>query len=299
MQSLKCPSCGAVLELPDNLRIAHCVYCGTKVILEQNGTAEELQSLNRALELCKVALDAKNYEEALRYANTILEIDPSNVEGWINKATASFFLTTAACNRYNEALEYLRKAEDIAPTDERIIFTRGRLTDHQAQWYAYLGEEEVKHGAEIFKIYDNGYYGDIASLTTRLAFGPQEAKEKSQEHFVEAMKYFLLAASYAPDDDFILIRIENLAKNVNWVTWSNAVRKRIQTLHARNAKEEAELRLSDLRKELQQAEQNLASLRKEKGLFIGMKIGDAQDKVRKLRAEIAKYEQTASYQIPV
>lgn len=29
-----CPSCGATLELPEDLKVAHCVYCGARVIID-------------------------------------------------------------------------------------------------------------------------------------------------------------------------------------------------------------------------------------------------------------------------
>lgn len=33
-----CPSCGASLQLPDNLTKAHCMYCGTEVLVQRGGS---------------------------------------------------------------------------------------------------------------------------------------------------------------------------------------------------------------------------------------------------------------------
>ena len=101
---LNCPSCGGALELPDNLAVAHCMYCGGKVLLDQDSVVRETRDLQRYVELCRVAIEAKNHEEAIGYCNHILEIDPHNIEGWINKAVSTFWLTTGAHNRYDEAM---------------------------------------------------------------------------------------------------------------------------------------------------------------------------------------------------
>jgi DNA-directed RNA polymerase subunit RPC12/RpoP len=82
---LSCPSCGGHLELPENLEVAHCMYCGAKILLQESEVPKEHIHLKRYKELCKTALTAKNYEDALQYSNKALEIDPKDVEAWIDK----------------------------------------------------------------------------------------------------------------------------------------------------------------------------------------------------------------------
>ena len=86
MIKLNCPSCNGSLELPDNLGVAHCMYCGTKILLQQTDNEHERKSLERLIELKNVAIDANNMAEAIQYCNSILEIDPKNVEAWVDKA---------------------------------------------------------------------------------------------------------------------------------------------------------------------------------------------------------------------
>jgi len=70
MIRLICPSCGAQLELPDNLELAHCIYCGTKVVLQDHEVGKEQQQLRRYKELSQAALQANNHEEAIIYCNS-------------------------------------------------------------------------------------------------------------------------------------------------------------------------------------------------------------------------------------
>ncbi|MDE3090690.1 MAG: zinc ribbon domain-containing protein, partial [Chloroflexota bacterium] len=149
---LNCPSCGGALELPNNLTVAHCIYCGGKVLLDQDGVVSERRDLERYIELCRVAVEAKNNTEAIEYCNRILEIDPKNVEAWINKAVSTFQQTTGAHNRYDEAMEYLTKASQIAPDDGRIAEARKELTRQQAQWYNYLGNQQWEMAQKTYNI---------------------------------------------------------------------------------------------------------------------------------------------------
>jgi len=55
--------------------------------------------------------------------------------------------------------------------------------------------------------------------------------------------------------------------------------------------------LPSLRKQLQEAQSNLAKLKKEKGLFTGMKIDRAVNKIKSLKQQIAQYEQIANSEL--
>jgi DNA-directed RNA polymerase subunit RPC12/RpoP len=94
MISLKCPSCGGHLDLPENLALAHCMYCGTRILLQESELPKERQNLDRFKELSKVALQAENFEEAVLYCNKILEIDPKDVDAWVDKAVSTFWLSS-------------------------------------------------------------------------------------------------------------------------------------------------------------------------------------------------------------
>jgi len=105
---LKCPSCNGDLELPDNLEVAHCLYCGTKILLKEVNRSNNIKQL---IELSNAALRAKNFPEVIEYCNKILEIDSNHIDAWIDKAVAFSWLTAQSHHQYDEAMSYLKNAE--------------------------------------------------------------------------------------------------------------------------------------------------------------------------------------------
>ena len=113
MQKLNCPSCGGQLEISESLEIAHCMYCGTKILLQEQEASDEEVQIELYKELSNNALLAENYDEAIQYCNQVLEIDPKDVDSWITKAVTTLWLPQYSFG-YDEAMNYLNKAYDEA-----------------------------------------------------------------------------------------------------------------------------------------------------------------------------------------
>ena len=96
MISLKCPSCGGKLEIPENLLVAHCIYCGAEILIKEDEGLKNKINLNKYIELTKAAIEAENHEEVIEYCNKILEIDTKNIKAWVDKATSTFWLTSTS-----------------------------------------------------------------------------------------------------------------------------------------------------------------------------------------------------------
>ena len=283
---LKCPSCGSVMGKPDNTGLVQCSYCGTTITYQPPVEMIERKNTERFLEICKTALDGKNYKEAFEYANKVLEIDPKNFSAWINKAVATFWLTTVANNRYEEAMVCIAKAEQIEKDNPLIQITRESLRDAQANWFMHLGGEEIKLGYKIFNIYNTHYTlsGALADL------GSPTSKQKSQHYFIKAMNYFVLASKYWPDNHEILFSIRKLAQDANWINWSAEVNSSIARLQEMEQKSNAISQLSNLRRQLQESEGQLMKLKGEQGLFTELQITNATRKIKSLQKRIAQYE---------
>ena len=118
MIRLTCPSCNGDLELPDNLNVAHCLYCGTKILLDEN---IKNNSIKQYKEIILTALLAGNNNEVIEYCNKVLEFDSRNVDAWLDKANAIYNGTTETDDKFDEALIYLRKAYSIAPDNQRVF----------------------------------------------------------------------------------------------------------------------------------------------------------------------------------
>jgi tetratricopeptide (TPR) repeat protein len=283
MIKLNCPSCGGALDLPADLDVAHCIYCGTKILMEHSERDREQQSFTHYLELAEVAYRAKNYNETIQYCNKVLEIAPNNLETWIRKALATWWLTTGENNRYNEATEYLKKASQIAPEDARIASAEKELVRLQAWWYHKLGLDLYEVALKIWNIYDNG------TLASKV-----DAVKNSFEQFNKAMNYLLLAASYTPDDITLLMSIEGVANTIGqYVTWGDAVYSRIGSLILIRARQQREADLVKLKSELWCAEDDLKRLRLQKGLLIGRRIAETEKRIAKLKATISKNQRGA------
>ncbi len=221
MITLNCPSCGGKLELPDNLGVAHCMYCGTKILLQQTDNEYERKSLERLIELKKVAIDANNVAEALQYCNSILEIDPKNIETWIDKAISVFRLSTVEKLRYGEAMEYLKKAEQIAPDNSRIGEVRKELTCKQGNMLNELGIVEFNNGTKLYESIQPKHFLDVARAT-------DDAKAISIVHYTKGMAYLLAASDCLPDDMQILKNIAEAVRVKDWVTWSPNVYAKVE-----------------------------------------------------------------------
>lgn len=282
--TLSCPSCNGQLELPDNLGVAHCMYCGTTILLQQPDAPNEKVAIQRYKELCSTAIKSKNYTEAIQYSNSILELDPKDVDAWIDKATATFWLTSFNNNRYDEAMEYLKKAAQLFPAYSRIFEVRLNLTHEQAMWYNVLGIKK----SEIAIMTWNNYIG-ISAI---------RAAEESKEYFVSAMEYFLTASYYAPDDVVILENIEQCSKQNSYTKWSNNVFEKIATLNRLQEKKKAEESLPKIREKSTILDTELSKLKLGKGVFNKKKIKDIEDKIQEIKAEIAQKERTLAYKGP-
>jgi len=123
---------------------------------------------------------------------------------------------------------------------------------------------------------------------------PLEARSKSGEYYIEAMNYFLLAAAYLPNNTDILQHIEDLAKKPKWFnrnlySRNSTVQQKINDLQILRAKD----RLPKLNQELLQTEQDLANLKKDKGIFNIFKIDETEDKIKQLKDEITQKPQNS------
>ncbi len=292
---LKCPSCGSTMGKPSHTGIIQCNYCGTTITYHPSVENTERKNIERFLEMCKTAFTGSNYDDMLLYANKVLEIDPENFTAWVYKAIGTFWQTTVANNRYEEALEYLNKAEIFEKDNPWLQETRDSLRNSQVQWFMHLGDEEIQHGWKIYNIYATQY--DLASAITDAAFGSPDAKDNSREYFIKAMDYFLLASLYAPTHYSVLARIRKLSRETSWINWSSAVKNKVALLYRIEQKENAKRELPNLRKQLQMETTKLAKLKKEKGIFTGMKIDSATKKIKSLQQKISQYEKVSKVEI--
>lgn len=93
--AITCPSCDGQLEMDASREFGFCLYCGTKIIIQQSqkevkGTVkiDRASDIINLLILAEDALEAKNADESIEYVNRVLEIDTENYKAWLCKMKA-------------------------------------------------------------------------------------------------------------------------------------------------------------------------------------------------------------------
>jgi len=293
MQKLQCSSCGANLELPEGLTIAHCMYCGAKIVLRGETVFNEMVNLKRFSELAQVALQAKNYEDAVKYSSMVLEIDTKNVDAWIMKAQATFWLSTARDDKFETAMQYFETALRFNPADTRIVESQSRLRITYASWLNERGLDALNYARKTLDRWED----------------PLRAREESNSEFTESMKLFLNAANYEPDNLEYLQNLYICVSEAHWIPWSPSVKEKIPIIARLNQKETAqrnieknqeikkqnreriEQNIARIEQNLQQIKARVKALEGKNGFWDRAKRGDLQEDVialeKKLKEEKA------------
>lgn len=141
----KCPQCGANIEVDNTHDAGICKYCGTPFVTEKviqnyntyitnnnnfNGASINIQAgdFQNFLNLANKSLDAREGEEALKYANKALELDSKSPEAWIAKMLSMELIATFKDDKANETIEYGKNAivyasDDKKETIENTVYT--------------------------------------------------------------------------------------------------------------------------------------------------------------------------------
>jgi tetratricopeptide (TPR) repeat protein len=275
---------------PDAQGLSQCSYCGTKIILPPTDAAKENKNLVRCKELCKVARQAGNWKDLLTYASQILEIDPRNLDAWIDKALAAGSLSNWLIPRLDEAMGYLKQAGDLSPNDPRIAETTTIVQEVQFNQFMYKGLDTSQSAL---------YAINLGSV----------GRDHAVKWIVEAMGYYLGAFKIKPNDPTTQQSILTIAQygkraGVEWYQEVQTVLQRIDQSRSRQAEAEqkarqqqaAAQRLQSLRQKLQQRQAELEKLKHKQGLFVRMNIEDVQDEIKKLSTEIRQLEPTTQGQ---
>ena len=111
MISLKCPNCGAALDVNDSLEKIQCNYCGNVCILSealtQKQVIDESHKLKPFLDLAESSMQSGDYARCEEYADKAIEIDGKNAYAWYLKACGSEGLREGSGDVFlDKALQY-------------------------------------------------------------------------------------------------------------------------------------------------------------------------------------------------
>jgi hypothetical protein len=82
----RCPSCSAVIQVPDDRERANCMYCGASLMAQAAiallGGPNPKDTLAVAMQLIR----ARDFKQADDKLNRVLEYSPKNSDAWAAKA---------------------------------------------------------------------------------------------------------------------------------------------------------------------------------------------------------------------
>lgn len=130
MKALKCELCGGT-EIVKDGDFFVCQSCGMKYTLESakkmmvegvvqvEGTVktDKTADAKRLLTLAKTACKTRNFCEAERYADKVLEIDLDNIDAWAIKSIAIDWQLTIKNNRLRESSDCFLKTFQLLPNE--------------------------------------------------------------------------------------------------------------------------------------------------------------------------------------
>ncbi|WP_300676272.1 hypothetical protein [uncultured Gemmiger sp.] len=122
--TMKCPSCGGTLELDDTREFGFCIYCGTKVRVqdekarvEVSGSVkfDETDKYKNCLNLANEAYVNGNINEAYKYYTKALEIKQSEYLPIFRKGLCAGYLSSDNGLRVEEVVSGVSHGFDMAP----------------------------------------------------------------------------------------------------------------------------------------------------------------------------------------
>ncbi|MDE7269474.1 MAG: hypothetical protein K2N81_03270, partial [Acetatifactor sp.] len=100
MKALKCPSCGADIELDDSREYGFCLYCGTKIQLIEKISITGIKSEQEQLETAKKLINIGEVSEAKILLRKIVSNSPLFGEAW-------FELSCLLCDLTQKSESYI------------------------------------------------------------------------------------------------------------------------------------------------------------------------------------------------
>lgn len=135
--SAKCTQCDANIEIDDTKEAGICQYCGTAFVTEKainnyktsvadndiSGNSNNVIEVNidNLIKLAEHAIEAKNGEEVIYYANRALEINPESSKAWLLKMQAMDFVCKIGNLQVGESISYGNNAIKYAENKESTI----------------------------------------------------------------------------------------------------------------------------------------------------------------------------------
>ena len=105
LQAIKCPSCSANLQVPDDVEFVVCEYCETTIKVREIIRTETDYDVPEWMKIADNAYKGRNYDQAYDYYNMVLEKEAFHPEAWIGKGLSAGRLSEDDELRFDEMLQ--------------------------------------------------------------------------------------------------------------------------------------------------------------------------------------------------
>lgn len=199
---IKCPNCGASIQLDGSRECGFCSYCGSKVQIQDAINKIKIDKsgdIKNYLAVGRAAAEIGNGQEACEYANKVLEIDPRNAEAWELKMSGIGCMPGYNCHQMlaagNKALEICNSPEmkdriymsylSLSPlylreACDKLLQNLRALKDLYES-YGVLDSSTASERMLEYDIMARSLCDDIAQIPTLRFAVPDEEIEKNEE----------------------------------------------------------------------------------------------------------------------
>jgi len=115
--AVKCPSCNANLNIPDDVEFVICEYCETSIKVRDVVRIETDYDVPEWIKIADNAYRGRNFEEAYEYYNMVLEKESYRANAWIGKGLSAGRLSEENELRFDEMIQLITYGLSI--TDEK------------------------------------------------------------------------------------------------------------------------------------------------------------------------------------
>lgn len=134
---VRCPNCGAQVEVDETARFAWCSHCGCQMVVEDEISRFRQERLENEYKLAKAAFAAGNFVEAYQYYARCLAYDADLADALFHKGLCALYLSPPGQVRTAELLAGLSQAVSLRLRQGDI---RAALNDvaesfHFARWF--------------------------------------------------------------------------------------------------------------------------------------------------------------------
>ena len=196
---VKCTNCGETVQLDDSRTEGFCNYCGSKIMIkelmkEKPKTENEDSRIVNYIALAESAIEGRNPEEALKYANLALEFDAFNVDVIELKMKALLLIDLkTGVSKTDEIMACAKRVVDNDATKQTLIYD---LFLHMA----YQVIDKKLKDVQSFDMEFSDNLNNITMLNQHIDKG-----EKIHKEALECLKYFYAVPKEAIADNKVFV----------------------------------------------------------------------------------------------